>query len=476
MIGWRVVMGLVVTPVVLGALAWPGAAPTPTQRGRLHTVTLRSVESSVTAVGELETSVATAISSPLRGNSGRILAIASNGSAVVQGQVILRFDPSGFEDAVAAAETALDEAGANAELQRRAVEWEKIQSERDVEGASFELGSAELDLERVIKGDGPLELGRLETARRDAESEWSMLQSYVEAVVELHEEGFISEAEVLQSRRQLEDLAQKLATAEQAYQTYRDHVLPSQIEKARSEVRRAESVLERTRRAAAIQVGRAEAELERKRDQVEQRAAELATARTQLSRTVVRAPTDGIVILREQFRDGQRRWPQVGDEAYEGQPLLDLPDLSTMTVRIRLREDELHLVEVDAPVVIRVSAFPDRTMQGRLASIGAMAERTSGQLGVTRTFDARIAIEDPPSMLRPGMTATVEISATPAAPMPTVPIPAVRVDEAGWYCLVDADGTVKRRSVRTGRVGRDLIEISEGLEPGEQVVVAEPEA
>jgi len=475
MSAWLKIGAVVLAPAAAALLLLPGGGSRATPSSLpLHEVARGSVESVVTCLGELETSVATAISSPLRGNSGRILWIAPNGSTVVEGQTILRFDASSFEDEVAKAEQALRESEAAADLQRRAVEWEQLQAERDLESAEYELGGARLDLERVVDGDGPLELSKLEGEHRELLSQVQMLRSYSEALSELQRDGYISESEVLQAQRQIEEIEKKAEAAQRAYETYRDHVLPSQIEKARAAVRRAESTLERTRRATAIQVARARSEQTRAEAVVGQRGADLAKARGQLAKTTVRAPTAGIVVLREQYRDGQRRWSQVGDAAFEGQPLLDIPDLSTMTVRVRLREEELHLVEQDSPAVVRVSAFPDLVLAGRLDSIGAMAERSEGSLGTSRGFDARIAIDQPPARLRPGMTATVEIRGPSVADAVVVPLSAVHSDEEGWHCFVVAGGEVSRRAIVPGLLGRTTVEVVEGLRPGEQVALESP--
>jgi HlyD family secretion protein len=474
-IGWTKVGVLIGAPAAIGLLFLRGGGSQEEDSALpLHEVSRGSVESAVTSLGELETAVATAISSPLRGNSGRILWIAANGSAVVEGQTVLRFDASEFEDGVAKAEQALREAEGAVELQRRAVEWERLQAERDLESAEFELGGARLDLQRVVDGDGPLELSKLESEHDELRSQVQMLRSYSEALAELHRDGYISEAEVLEARRQIEDVEKKADAARRAYETYREHVLPSQIEKARASVRRAESTLERTRRATAIQIARAQSEHDRAVVALEQRGGELARAREQLAKTTVRSPTAGIVVLREQFRDGKQRWSQVGDAAFEGQPLLDIPDLSTMTVRLRLREEELHLVEVGSAALVRVSAFPDLVLSGRVGSIGAMAERSEGGLAASRTFDAAISIDDPPSRLRPGMTATVEIRGPSVVDAVVVPLAAVHADEDGWHCFVFEGGEARRRAVVPGLLGRTTVEVQDGLRPGERVSLVAP--
>jgi multidrug efflux pump subunit AcrA (membrane-fusion protein) len=116
---------------------------------------------------------------------------------------------------------------------------------------------------------------------------------------------------------------------------------------------------------------------------------------------------------------------------------------------------------------VRVQAYPERSFMGRLDLLGRAMDPA------TRTVKARIALDDPERLLRPGMFAQVELEIGPDRPALAVPASAVLSDEGREFVFVryDAEYCV-RRPVRSGSRWGDLVEIAEGLAPG-QTVIAE---
>jgi RND family efflux transporter MFP subunit len=99
-------------------------------------------------------------------------------------------------------------------------------------------------------------------------------------------------------------------------------------------------------------------------------------------------------------------------------------------------------------------------------------------VGVTQTFQVRVAMKSPPGInLLPGMTATVSLSYRRARILEDrilVPISAVFKDATGeqvaW--VVGPEQTVSRRPVKIGEATGGRIEIAEGLQPGDRIAVA----
>lgn len=137
-----------------------------------------------------------------------------------------------------------------------------------------------------------------------------------------------------------------------------------------------------------------------------------AKAALDLARTVVRAPSDGIV--------SQTGRLQVGNITPSGVPALSLVVSDNAWVEANYKETDLDHMAVGQPVVIELDAYPDMEVRGRVASIGAgtgsefsvlPAQNASGNwVKVTQRIPVRIAIEGRPS--RPmiaGLSADVTI-------------------------------------------------------------------
>ena len=103
-------------------------------------------------------------------------------------------------------------------------------------------------------------------------------------------------------------------------------------------------VLEQTGKSSGFQVGKAIASEKNAEGALTAARSSLEIARAELEKTTITAPIAGIAVLRDEFRNGEKRKPMVGDTVWQNQPLLDLPDLSSMVVKTLVREVDLHKV------------------------------------------------------------------------------------------------------------------------------------
>jgi RND family efflux transporter MFP subunit len=115
-----------------------------------------------------------------------------------------------------------------------------------------------------------------------------------------------------------------------------------------------------------------------------------------------------------------------------------------------------------------VPAWKDRSFPGTVANVGAVIERKS------RAVKIRVVLPNPDGALKPGMFATVEIEGTQGTPHTGVYVPASAVQRDGVHSLVfvvKEPGAYEPRRVDVGQEGPDWIEITRGVNEGEQVVV-----
>ncbi|WP_036261351.1 efflux RND transporter periplasmic adaptor subunit [Methylocapsa aurea] len=170
------------------------------------------------------------------------------------------------------------------------------------------------------------------------------------------------------------------------------------------------------------------------------------------------APRDGVVLERNAVE---------GMKAAAGDVLFRIADLSTIWVLADVPEHELSLVRTGASAAIRVRGLPDRTFSGRVGLIYPQVN------SATRTTRARIEIANPDGLLLPDMYAEVEIAT--GSPHPVVAAPDSAVIDAGARRIVILDkgeGRFEPREVKVGARGAGLVEILQGLEPGERIVVS----
>jgi membrane fusion protein (multidrug efflux system) len=126
----------------------------------------------------------------------------------------------------------------------------------------------------------------------------------------------------------------------------------------------------------------------------------------------------------------------------------------------------IHLSAKGQAVKITVTAFPDRVFSGRIEVITPALELQS------RTAEIQISIPNPGLLLKPGMFGRAEIllRANPQAVL--VPIQSLMTEGGQDWLYVLKDDQVARRPVRKGAVRDTVVEILQGVVPGEQVITA----
>jgi len=181
-------------------------------------------------------------------------------------------------------------------------------------------------------------------------------------------------------------------------------------------------------------------------------------ARGTVARTLtLRAPRSGEIVQKNVI-DGQA--------VQAGTNLFLIADRSELWVDVAIFEQDAAAVRVGTAASITVDALPGRTFQGRVTFIYPQLDEK------TRTLTARVEVANSSGALRPGMFATAELS---RAGRRAVSVPLTAVLPTGTKDLVfvnRGDGRFVPREVRVGARGDSLVEIVQGLKPGDEVVAS----
>jgi cobalt-zinc-cadmium efflux system membrane fusion protein len=170
------------------------------------------------------------------------------------------------------------------------------------------------------------------------------------------------------------------------------------------------------------------------------------------------APIFGVVVDRQV---GPGQYIQSGS----GTPLFTIADPSSVWLLANVREVDAGLVKPGQWVEVHVLAYPQRTFKARLTYVAALVD------SVTHRLPVRAEIENHDGALKPEMFANFRILTSDAALSPAVPEAAVVYEgSAAHVWVVAGDDLLSLRSIRTGRSYDGLIEVLEGLKPGERVV------
>lgn len=191
--------------------------------------------------------------------------------------------------------------------------------------------------------------------------------------------------------------------------------------------------------------------------QVRQARATLDLTQAQLANLLIVSPMNGGIT---------KRYVDPGTMVKDTTAILTLMDLSEVKMVVNVIEREFVHLQKGQPVKVTVTAFPNRTFQGRIAVITPALELQS------RTAEIQISIPNPGYILNPGMFGRAEILLRSNPQAVLVPIQSLINEVDKDFVFVLKENKAFRRQVRKGAVRDTVVEILQGVTPGEQVLTA----
>jgi membrane fusion protein (multidrug efflux system) len=190
---------------------------------------------------------------------------------------------------------------------------------------------------------------------------------------------------------------------------------------------------------------------------LDEAGARLDLEKAKLAECVIEAPFSGTVM---------KVYIRPGDMAAAKLRLIEMADLSSVVVRFAVPEAFTAQVHTGMALEARLDAYPEKVFNGRVARVYPDIDRRIR----TRTVEAKIAgIPD----VMPGMFARLTLKLKQVDDAIVVPLAAlVTTPEGGKVVFVVKDGKALRRKVKTGIEGSDRIQVLEGINPGDKVIVS----
>jgi HlyD family secretion protein len=355
--------------------------------------------------GSLESRVQQDIMS-FMGGPAAIMEMASEGTTVREGDVLVRFDSS--------------------------------QVERDVLKLERDYAAAKAEYESLSRAKLPLELRDLEVRLGDARAAYSSEEQYLTDCRQLQEEALISEQEVKQQEIKVGAAKAAVEGLEFQLDLTRKYLHPSTLEKAQAAMASAEQ--------------------------------ELILAKQQLQNCAVLAPADGMVVYRPVHVGGEYRTVRVGDTLYRNLPFMALPDMNKPVVQCNVPESELSLVRVGSEVQVVPVAYSDLKLAGKVESVGSMAQSVVGRPEWQRYFRVTIGLADSDTRLRAGMSVRAYVLSYASLNSLVIARTAVQWENETATCEVVRGSRKDRRELQLGMANEQYFEVLKGLEPGERVV------
>jgi HlyD family secretion protein len=451
----------------------------------------KELRSTVTASGEVRPIQYINLTSEVQGRIEEIY--VKEGDQVTKGQPLVRLDPTQLDSSKDAQYATLQASLSdvqNARVQESSAVNNVTLAQQSLLAAEAGVATAR---QQVIVSQTQVDRARTEVDR--AQVEVNTAQRELKRTTELVESGVASRAEYDAAKDRVENAQVALRTAQAGLQTAKE-----QLEQTKIAVEEAKARANQQRvsvRDAQIGVTRARTSVTASQSRAQTQQALLRGQTTQRDKTLQVAPLNGVV-AEIPSKVGTFAVANLSSTA-----LLTIADMSTVNIEVKVDETEIKSVKEGQEAKVKVDAFQDREIKGKVVQKTPLAvgkSQTSGGLSNTinvqeaKEFRVVIRLEELPKEiqdgLRPGMSATATITTDTRKDVLAVPLQAIvekQPDEgkanANNTVAANADkpkpikgvyylegNKVKFANIETGITGESDIEVVSGVQKDMEVI------
>ena len=175
----------------------------------------------------------------------------------------------------------------------------------------------------------------------------------------------------------------------------------------------------------------------------------------QLNDRLIRAPFSGVLGFRG-VSDGTLLTPTT--------PITTLDDISIIKLDFAVPEIDLAALHPGLEIEATSTAYPDKVLKGIVRTINSRVDPA------TRAVTVRAEVQNKDRLLRPGMLLNVNLIQSRGMVLAIPEGALVPIQDKQYVYVLNSDNTVRRREVAIGRRRPGMVEVVNGLKPGEKVI------
>ncbi|UCC97702.1 MAG: HlyD family efflux transporter periplasmic adaptor subunit [Phycisphaerales bacterium] len=310
-----------------------------------------------------------------------------------------------------------------------------------------------------------------------AEERLTQAQSELASTKKLFQANYAPEIEVRQKELSVNSYKIQHEQASDALDLYKRYDFPKQTKQLLSDYFEAERELERTFARTRSRLAQTQAKLESTEARFNLQREHVSKLERQIAACTIRATSPGIIIYGTSADWHSRREDpiEVGDMVRKGQKIFTIPNSNVMGVELRVHESSVNKVLPGQYTTITVEALPDMLFHGTVLKVAPLPDPQHSWFdpGV-KVYTTQVTIDGTHEVLKPGMSAKVEILVEQLYDVKIVPLQVVANRAGKKVCYVATERGPEEREVQTGAFNNTFVEIAGGLEVGENVLLSPP--
>jgi len=459
-----------------------------------------------------------------------ILSIVPGGTYITQedvdnGVVLVQLDSSALEEALTQEKMELAGDKENSTAAKEAYLIQELQNESDIADGKLNVRFALLDLQKylgnviadkliedvnsatnltehiapivkkavedpdVLAGSGAgEELKSLQDDIVMAEGNLKNAQDTLVGTIKLHDANYVSDLELQRDQLTVQNRQFSLESAQVALELFKDYDFPKNAEQYLSDYVEAGRKLERTYAECRSRLAQAQARLANANERFFAQNDRVNQLIKQIENCTIKARAPGLVIYGTGDTDDIYRAMRgrggassgiiaEGEVVTEGQVIISMPDTAEMVAEISVHETEVDKVRPGQPATIVMDAFPDKILQGEVIEVAPLPDQQRGWMNPDlKVYKTLVKLNDTHDFLRSRMSCKVQILVENLEDVLVVPIQVIsnRIGKKVCYVLSSA-GDPQEREVKTGIFNDAFVQIVDGLEEGEPILLNPPQ-
>jgi HlyD family secretion protein len=472
---------IIAAVVVSAALAWwrpwsSSSQATIPVHGQFYHIVPMDLEIKVNKDGELQAISYTDVKSEVEGST-QILTVVPEGATVHKGDELVKLDASLLTNRKEQMDLDLRRAESALKQAKEMKDIQESQNAANKDAADVSKELAQIDLQQYQEGTYPQTLENDKTALDMAQITLKNKEEDLDQTNQLFAKGFVTPADVKKAELDVRTAKNDVEKAKTALLVLEKYQHQMDIAKLKSAYAQSEQGLARTMRQNASYLAQRLADLDEKEQSLALLRKQAQKLQDQIDACTIRAPEDGLVIYASSIDRNLREPVQEGSTVRLSQWLLRLPDVRTMKAVLRIPESQkpkldekknqralVKILGVAKPIgatLTKVSILPDNGQRWFNPDL--------------REYPVELLLDETPPGLKPGVRVeNAEIFIDRFEQVTAVPLTSLYSVGKDIYVFVKNGEDVKERKVTIGAANETHVQITDGLNPGEDVLLLQP--
>lgn len=440
----------------------------PNDTKKTITVINKPFTASIKLIGDIDAKKQTYVAPVF---SSKLEKLAEEGSKVKKGAFIAKLESKEEENSLSETELDLGVAENDLIMSEKNASAELVKLSSSISSAKKEVELKELELKKIIDGSTKEELSKLKLNREINKKSLDLAKKNLVQKEVLFNKGILKLKDILEHKLLITEKEKDYNISKAEYKLSLEGSTKETKQIAQLELQKAKNRLRIEEKNQDYQKQQTFLEQEKLKNRISTLKTRLSQIKTRINSTIIKAPTEGTVVLSKIWSMQGLEKVKIGDTVRKGRPFLSIANLDDVVIKTELEEQFIKKVKLGLLCNITSGNIKNKIFSGKVSKIGILAGEKKGSEyveGASKVFEMNIDLIGKNSVLRPGMSVDIEIILKTLKNQIVIPNIAIYKDNNKNFVLLESG---EKKYITVGESNSKESVISKGLATGETIIV-----